>query len=55
MSEQMRRAFEAVVKSAEENAPRVACKLSKAGIEIDQAVIYSAAKYFVALDKLSKE
>ena len=57
MSEKMRRAFEAVVKSAEENTPKINCKLYKAGIgiEIDPAVVYSAAKYFTALDKLSKE
>lgn len=55
MSEKMRRAFEAVVKSAEENTPKISCKLSKAGIEINPAIVYSAAKYFAALEKLSKE
>lgn len=55
MSERMRRAFEAVIKSAEENTPKINCTLSKAGIKIDTAVVHSAAKYFAALDKLSKE
>lgn len=55
MSEKMRRAFEAVVKSAAENTPKINHRLSEAGIQIDPAIVYSAAKYFAALDKLSKE
>ncbi len=55
MSEKMRRAFEAVVKSAEENTHKIHCKLSRAGVELDPAIVYSAAKYFAALEKLSKE
>jgi hypothetical protein len=55
MSEKMRRAFEHVVKSAEENTPKIQCTLFRAGVEPDPALVYSAAKYFAALDKLSKE
>jgi hypothetical protein len=55
MSEKMRRAFEHLAKSAEENTWQIEGKLFNAGVESDPAIVYSAAKYFAALDKLSKE
>ena len=55
MSEKMRRAFEELVMSTEENTPKVEGRLIAAGVELNSALIHSAAKYFTALDKLAKE
>ena len=55
MSEKMRRALEDAVKRVEINTPRVQRKLEEAGTWPDSVVVYSAAKYFDALDKLARE
>jgi hypothetical protein len=55
MSEKMRRALECAVKSVELNTPQVEEKLSWDDIKANPALVYSAAKYFQALEKLSNE
>ncbi len=55
MSAQARRALEQLSKSVRENSPLINKKLSKAGIKPDPALVFSAAKYYAALNKLAKE
>jgi hypothetical protein len=55
MGDQMRRALEETAKAVEKNTPKVEQKLLEAGVETSLAVVYSAAKYYEALDKLAKE
>ncbi len=55
MSQKMRRALEITIKVVETNTPKVQSKLSEVGAWANPVLVYSAAKYYQALDKLSKE
>ena len=55
MSAKTREALERAIKAIEENAPSIKEKLCNAGVESREVFVYSAAKYYDALNKLSKE
>ena len=55
VSAQARRALEELSRSIRENSPRINKKLCEAGIRPDPALVFSAAKYYAALNKLAKE
>ncbi len=40
--------------SIRKNSPKIRTKLTKAGVEPDAALVFSAAKYLRALNKLAK-
>ena len=54
MSTRARRALGQLSKSIRENSPRINKKLCEAGIKPDPALVFSAAKYYRALNKLAK-
>ncbi|HYT07145.1 MAG TPA: hypothetical protein VEL77_05800 [Rugosimonospora sp.] len=53
MSLKARRALISLSKSVRENTAQIEEKLRKAGVTPDPALVYSAAKYFEALNKLA--
>jgi len=55
MTVRIQRKVEALNQNVERYSKRVEEKLSKAGAKPDAAVVYSAAKYYPALEKLAKE
>lgn len=55
MSNQVKRALAKLSESMNENLPRVKRKLSEAGASSDNALVYSIAKYYAALNKLAEE
>jgi hypothetical protein len=55
MSARARHALNCLSKSINENTAQIEEILRKAGVNPDPALVYSAAKYFEALTKLSKE
>lgn len=54
MSSKTRRALERCFKTIEQNAPRINKKLSKTGARASTVFVYSAAKYYKALNKLAQ-
>ncbi len=55
VSVKAREALLLLYKSVEKYSPQIRRKLKKAGVTPDPALVYSAAKYYVALNKLAKE
>lgn len=55
MSNQIKRALAKLSVSTFKNLPEVKQRLSKAGVSSDNALVYSVAKYYTALDKLAEE
>ena len=55
MSNRVKRALIKLSESMRENLPHVKQKLSKAGVSSDNALVYSVAKYYPALNKLAEE
>jgi hypothetical protein len=55
MSLNVRQALNSLSKSIRENTPQIEEKLRQAGVTPDPALVYTAAKYFEALNKLAKE
>jgi hypothetical protein len=54
MSEKQLRALRALAANVRKYTPRIEEKLCKAGIKPDPALVYTAAKYYDALDRLAK-
>ena len=54
MSNKQRRALRVLAANVRKYTPRIEKKLRKAGIKPDPALVYTAAKYFDALDRLAK-
>jgi hypothetical protein len=54
VSKQTRRALVALSIAIRKNSARINKKLSKAGVKADPALVFSAAKYLRALNKLAK-
>jgi hypothetical protein len=54
MSKKQLRALRALAANARKHSPRIEKTLRKAGIKPDPALVYAAAKYYVALDRLAK-
>lgn len=42
------------IREIRENTPRIKRKLAKAGVKPDPALVFSAAKYYHALNKLAR-
>lgn len=55
MSIKVRRALKSLSESIQKNTPQIEETLKKAGVNLDPALVYSAAKYFEALNKLASE
>lgn len=55
MSAKERRALEKMAMTIDTNAPEINQILSDAGRGVDQALIFTAAKYFEALNRLAEE
>ena len=55
MSLKTRRALDTLSKSIQEHSAQVEEKLRLAGVTPDPALVYTAAKYFEALNKLATE
>jgi hypothetical protein len=55
MSNQIKRVLAQLSVSMFENLPHVKQKLSKAGASSGNALVYSVAKYYTALNKLAEE
>jgi hypothetical protein len=53
MSHKIRRALRELSDSIDRNLPQVEAKLRQAGVTPDPALVYTAAKYFQALNKLA--
>ena len=53
MSPQIRRALEQLSDSIDRNLPKIQRKLCKAGVSPENPLVYSVAKYYLALDKLA--
>jgi hypothetical protein len=54
MSKKQLRALRALAANIRKYTPRIEKKLRKAGIKPDPALVYTAAKYYDALDRLAK-
>ena len=54
MSKEQIRALRILARNIRKNSPRIERKLRKAGIKTDPALVYTAAKYYDALDRLAK-
>jgi len=54
MSKEQIRALRSLARNIRKNRPRIEKKLCKAGIKPDPALVYAAAKYYDALDRLAK-
>jgi hypothetical protein len=48
------RALKVLAANIRKNTPRIEQKLRRAGIKPDPALVYTAAKYYEALDRLAK-
>jgi len=55
MSAQARRALKCLSENVQRNTAQIEETLRKAGVSPDLALVYSAAKYFEALNKLASE
>jgi len=55
MSAQARLALYRLSNSVRENSPEIEETLRRAGVNPDPALVYSAAKYFEALNKLAEK
>jgi len=55
MSNQVKRALAKLSESMSQNLPLVRQKLSEAGASSDNALVYSVATYYPALNKLAEE
>jgi hypothetical protein len=55
MSEATKKNLAALDKSIKDNTPLVRAQFKNAGIPSDGAIVFSAAKYFAALEKLAKQ
>ena len=55
MSPKARHALNTLSKSIQENTAQIEAKLRRAGVTPDPALVYTAAKYFEALNKLATE
>lgn len=55
MSNQIKRALAKLSASMNKNLPHVKQQLSQAGVSSENALVYSVAKYYPALDKLAEE
>jgi hypothetical protein len=55
MSPKTRHALNSLAKSIRENTAQIEEKLRQAGVTPDPALVYTAAKYFEALNKLAAE
>jgi len=55
MSNQMMRALAKLSESMSQNLPHVKQKLSRAGASSTNALMYSVATYYTALNKLAEE
>jgi hypothetical protein len=53
MSGKQLRALRALAANVRKNSPRIEQKLRKAGVKPDLALVYPAAKYYEALDRLA--
>ncbi len=54
VSNQTMRALERLAKNVRKNTPLIERKLKKAGVKPDPALVFSAAMYYRALNKLAK-
>lgn len=54
MSKQAKRALRRVSRNVREHSPRIERKLTKVGVKPDPALVFSAAKYYQALNRLAK-
>jgi hypothetical protein len=54
MSKEQIRALRILARNIRKNSPRIEKKLREAGIKPDPALVYTAAKYYDALDRLAK-
>jgi hypothetical protein len=54
MSKKQIRALKVLAANVRKNTPRIEKKLRKAGIKPDPALVFTAAKYYEALDRLAK-
>lgn len=55
MTPTVRQNLEALDRSITTNAPKVQQELAKSGVTPDPAVVFSAAKYYAAIEKLTRE
>jgi hypothetical protein len=55
MTAKMRRAAKDLAANVRRYSPRIRKKLAKSGKKVEPAVVYTAAKYYKALEKLAKE
>lgn len=55
MTMKARMALKALSESIQDNTAEVENILRKSGVDLDPALVYSAAKYFEALNKLASE
>jgi hypothetical protein len=55
MSNQIKRALTKLSESMSQNLPLVRQRLSQAGVSSENALVYSVAKYYPALNKLAEE
>jgi hypothetical protein len=54
MSKATRRAVKALAEKIDRNLPIIRRKLAKAGVNAPEPLLYSAAKYYEALNRLAK-
>jgi hypothetical protein len=54
MSRRARRTLRRLSKSIRENVPQINKRLAKVGVNPDPALVFSAAKYYRALNRLAK-
>jgi len=54
VSKKQLRAPKTLAANARKHSPRIERKLRKVGIKPDPALVYAAAKYYLALDRLAK-
>jgi hypothetical protein len=54
MSKEQIRALRILARNMRKNTPSIEKKLREAGIKPDPALVYTAAKYYDALDRLAK-
>lgn len=55
MTASVKQNLEALDRSITTNAPKVEQELAKSGVTPDPAVVFSAAKYYAAIEKLARE
>ena len=55
MSHKVRHALNTLSENIQQNTPQIEEKLRLAGVDPDPALVYTAAKYFEALNRLASE